>query len=182
MKNSSVVHRDTVLGGAADGILPVLRSGGQADEVGDADWGLVGKQGAGHLADTCVNDGGGLRRNVRRGGFGRRGLFRAGLGRCERGDCEKENRKTSAHECSFKVEDATLHCTTVRFAFAARSGPSGLFGQSSFVRCVIPTHRALTSGARDLPIAHLKGRCYRDPSLRLKSGSAQDDTLFYFGD
>ena len=45
------------------------------------------------------------------------------------------------------------------------------------LKCVIPKRRAFTSDARDLPriALALRIRCAGDPSLRLKSGSAQDD-------
>jgi hypothetical protein len=43
--------------------------------------------------------------------------------------------------------------------------------------CVIPKRRVFTSDARDLPRIALALRIHRagDPSLRLKSGSTQDD-------
>ena len=78
VKDGAVIERDTVFFGVRDGVGPVFGALGQADEIGHADRGLVGEQGAGQLAGSGVDDGGGPGRcGGRRFGSGGRGwLFR----------------------------------------------------------------------------------------------------------
>ncbi len=62
MENCSVVERNAMLSDSAGGILPVLGSGGEADEVGDSDRGFVWKQSTGQLSYGGFDDGGGCAR------------------------------------------------------------------------------------------------------------------------
>ena len=65
MKDGSIIKWHAVLGGAADGILPLFGAIGQADEVGHSFGSLFLKQFAGELAGGSVNDGCGLARTRR---------------------------------------------------------------------------------------------------------------------
>src|SRR5712671_1487950 len=56
MENGSIVKRYAMFGSAANRILPILRTGCEADEVLDADRSLVREQRAGHLARGSLDN------------------------------------------------------------------------------------------------------------------------------
>src|SRR5215469_5230335 len=119
MENRPIIGRNAVLG-RSGWRLPIFAASRQADEVGDADRGLIGKQCARHLAGRCVDDSGRLRRRGGGrlcGGAWLRRRLRTGL--CSRKasqqqDCRKYEYAThgGSLEAVRVMLVATLHCTT----------------------------------------------------------------------